>query len=365
MVMNPRIRADVASPELEGLQALASARTPEARQALFEQMVALLLDPKAALGAAERRAMAALAGDLLRFAGHESRAHAAQRLAEAEDPPVELLAQLALDEIEIAGPILSGNKLSDEALAEIAQNGSEAHRCAIAGRANLAADVTARIAEKDEIASAQILAANHSAQLTEATLNRLATLSQKSETLANALVARKDLTPVVAHRMFWWLTGAARRHVIETHAIDIHDLEKALAEAGRNGVIKVPDHMAVKRLVDTISLQSKMPVSGLIEIMRQGSLERFVWALCERLSIEFATGKKIVLDPGGEALAMACKALRAEKSQFINLFLIVDYKRSQKARPVSDINRIAQIFDRVTYNRATASVALWDTIEKG
>jgi uncharacterized protein (DUF2336 family) len=363
--MNPRIRADVGAPELEGLQALATARTPEARQALFEQMVALLLDPNAGLGAAERRAMAALAGDLLRFAGHDSRARAAEGLAQSEDPPIELLTQLALDEIEIARPILAGDKISDAMLAQVAEQGSAAHRCAIAGRTDLTQDITAKIAEKNELAAAEILAANQTAQLSEATINRLATLSQNSETLANALVVRKDITPVVAHRMFWWLTGAARRHVIEKHAIDINDLERALAEAGRNGVIKVPDHMAVKRLVDTISVQSRMPVSGLIEIMRQGSIERFTWALCERLSIEFATGKRIVMDPGGEALAMACKALHAEKGQFINMFLLLDFKRSQKARPVSDLSGISGIFDRVSHNRAKASVALWDTLEKG
>lgn len=360
--MNPRIRADVAVPEL---QALASARTPEARQALFEQMVALLLDPNAGLGTAERRAMAALAADLLRFAGEDSRARMAESLAAADDPPIELLTQLALDEIEIARPILAGNKLSDEALASVAQQGTEAHRCAIAGRANLTQEITARIAEKDEIAAARILAANQTACLSEVTLNRLATLSQQSETLANALAVRKDLTPVVAHRMFWWLTGAARRHVIEKHSIDLHDLERALAEAGRSGVIKAPDHMAVRRLVETMSIQSRMPVSGLIEIMRQGSVERFTWALCERLSIEFNTGKRIVCDPGGEALAMACKALHAEKSQFINMFLLLDFKRSQKARPVSDLSGISNIFDRVSHNRAAASMALWDTLEKG
>jgi uncharacterized protein (DUF2336 family) len=363
--MNPRIRAENSSPGLNGLEALAAARTPEARQALFEQMVALLLDPNAALGAAERRAMAALASDLLRFAGHEARAETALRLAEADDPPIELLTQLALDEIEIARPLLDGGKISEETLALVAEKGSEAHRCAIAGRAHLTRDVSARIADKDEIASAQILAANQTAQISETTLNRLASLSEKSESLANALVLRKDLSPVVAHRMFWWLTDAARRHVIEKHSVDLNDLERVLAEAGRNGIIKVPDHMAVKRLVDNISLQSKMPISGLIEVMRQGSVERFTWALCERLSIEFATGKRIVCDPGGQALAMACKVLGAEKSQFINMFLVLDYKRSQKARPVSDLSGISTIFDRVSVSRATASVALWDTLEKG
>jgi hypothetical protein len=62
---------------------------------------------------------------------------------------------------------------------------------------------------------------------------------------------------------------------------------------------------------------------------------------------------------------MACKVLGAEKSQFINMFLVLDYKRSQKARPVSDLSGISTIFDRVSVSRATASVALWDTLEKG
>jgi hypothetical protein len=165
--------------------------------------------------------------------------------------------------------------------------------------------------------------------------------------------------------MFWWLSGAARRHVIEKHSVDLNELEKVLTDAGKQGVIRAPDHMAVKRLVDTVSIQSRMPVSGLIEVMRQGSLERFTWALCERLSIDFKTGKKIVSDPGGEALAVACRALRADKGQFINLFLLVDFKRSKRARPVSDLSEISQIYDRVSHHRATASVALWDTLERG
>jgi hypothetical protein len=47
------------------------------------------------------------------------------------------------------------------------------------------------------------------------------------------------------------------------------------------------------------------------------------------------------------------------------MFLVLDYKRSQKARPVSDLSGISTVFDRVSVSRATASVALWDTLEKG
>jgi uncharacterized protein (DUF2336 family) len=310
--------------------------------------------------------MSGLACEFLRFASAATRTRVAERLAKAADPPPDLLNALALDDIDVARSILlDSTAITDQALGHVIRHGSGAHRCAIAARQGLSKDLSAQLAAQEDLAAAQVLVANSSADISGHTMNELATMSQNSPGLAQSMLARKDLPAVIAHRMFWWLSGAARRFVIEKHSIDINELENTLSEAGRQGVIRAPDHMAVKRLVDTVSIHSRMPVSGLIEVMRQGSLERFTWALCERLSIEFKTGKKIVSDPGGEALAVACRALRADKGQFINLFLLVDFKRSKRARPVSDLTEISQVYDRVSHHRATASVALWDTLERG
>jgi hypothetical protein len=59
-------------------------------------------------------------------------------------------------------------------------------------------------------------------------------------------------------------------------------------------------------------------------------------------------------------LAVAARALGADRSQFTALVLQLDYKRHGKARPPAVIEPAAEAFDAVSEQNARAVLALWN-----
>jgi hypothetical protein len=78
------------------------------------------------------------------------------------------------------------------------------------------------------------------------------------------------------------------------------------------------------------------------------------------LHIKETTIRRIVCDSNGESLALACKALGADRAQFTTIFLLVDYRRFGRARPTGHIEKIARIYDQVSQARAHSSMQIWD-----
>jgi len=59
---------------------------------------------------------------------------------------------------------------------------------------------------------------------------------------------------------------------------------------------------------------------------------------------------------------MQASMLEAEKTQFMSLYLLLDYRRFGRARPASHLARVEALYDKVTRDAAAASVALWQCL---
>ena len=75
--------------------------------------------------------------------------------------------------------------------------------------------------------------------------------------------------------------------------------------------------------------------------------------------MDIRTATKIVSDMGGEPLAIACKAVGADRSQFTTIFMQLDFKRFGKARPMSFLDGVSRIYDAMPQAKARAMVQLW------
>lgn len=354
------------SPEtLLSLKKLAQAKTPDARRSLFAQMSHLAFGTQSAMNNGERAATGDILLGLLDMAAPEARAELSHLVAEGNGAPQKLLRALAFDDIAIAKPILERcGAFGDDDIIAVLSDGSDEHRKALAAREGLSERVSAAIVDGEDIELVEVLAANTSARMSAATLNKMATMSERSPRLSKLMLARADLPSIVAHRMFWWVRGPMRRQIMARHMIEMDDLEATLDAACRNGLLRPPPGGSVRAFFDLIAAQDYMPISGLVEVLRQGSLEQFAKALGERMAIDRRTALRITSDPGGEAVAMACRAMRAEKGQFMSMFFLMDYLRFGKARPLSDLKHVEAAYDAVSQARAKASVVLWNSLEQ-
>ena len=101
-------------------------------------------------------------------------------------------------------------------------------------------------------------------------------------------------------------------------------------------------------------------VNALIAKVKAGDVNGFTQSLAKLIGVDASVAAKIVGDAGGEPLAIACKAVGADRSQFTTIFLQLDYKRFGKARPISHVQTVAKIYDLLPTDKAMAAVTLWN-----
>jgi uncharacterized protein (DUF2336 family) len=301
--------------------------------------------------------------DLVRYVERSVRAKAATRLSRAGDPPPAILRALALDEIDIAKPILCDSKaLSALDLAEIAREGTRAHRLVLAGREDVPEPLSEALVDHGDIEIVDALVSNKKSKISPKTLDRIAEMYKEAPHLHAPLLARPHLSPITAYKMFWWVSSALRQHIVEHYPIEPESLDNVLKQAVEDGIVEARDDYALHRVLDSISRRERRQVSDLIETLRRDSIADFTVALGQELGVDPVTAERIVNDKGGEAIALAARALEAEKTQFMSLYLLLDYRRFGRARPASHLARVEALYDKVTRDAAAASVALWQCL---
>ena len=133
-------------------------------------------------------------------AEREVRRRLAERIAGVEWAPKALIHVLALDDIEIARPIIARSPLLDDAdLIRLLIEATLEHQIEVARRPGIGPEkVVEAILEREEPAALAALAANDSARLTSDGLNRLVEAARKLPALRAPLSRHPQLTTDLA-----------------------------------------------------------------------------------------------------------------------------------------------------------------------
>ena len=191
------------------LLALARSRTLPDRKKLVLGVIAMC---EAAPPGPEQQA---LLGDifltLMGQAERDIRRILAERLAPAEWAPRALINTLALDEIDIARPVIAASPLlRDQELLRILIEATVEHQIAVARRPGLSDQVIDAIIDGGVPAVLTALATNHNAQMAEASVRRLVEHSRRIAALRAPLVRHPAITTRLAEALHGWGGQALR-----------------------------------------------------------------------------------------------------------------------------------------------------------
>lgn len=358
--------------DLTRLFELARDRRPEARRAVARGVGALVLGPAGTLTGGERE----LAFDILAHVLHDVemtvRRELAERLAEEEDVPRSLLMALADGEFEIARPILMRSEaLSDEDLVAIVRCRTQDHRLAIAARRRLNPPVGDAIVEtcqregwerSEPVALA--LLSNPGAALSARAMRHLSDAASHRRPLCRPLIARPELTPDLAARLYWLVSVELRRFVTERYSLPREQLDKAL----QGTLVRLIDACRMRQppAADVIATAARLAEGGavtpavLIQVLRAGQIGLFETLFAGTGKLPLQVVRRMITEPGGEPLAVACRAQSIEKGRFASIFLL-----SRGARPGEqlvdprELSRVLAFFDKVTPAAARAAMDVW------
>lgn len=148
------------------------------------------------------------------------RASLSRELRHSPNLPRDVARKLAEDIEYIAMPMLADSLvLTDDDLIEIVRQGSSLKQQVIAGRPNLTDGVSDALINHGEEPAVVVLMANHTASITEESLNRAVTRFSDSNGVKEAMVLRDKLPVAVAERLVTLVSKAFQAHLVKVHAL--------------------------------------------------------------------------------------------------------------------------------------------------
>jgi uncharacterized protein (DUF2336 family) len=347
---------------LRDLVGFAHRKSQQSRRVVFENINDLFLSSEGRLSDRERALMVDILGKLLHEMEMQVRRALAARLSQMETAPRELLVMLANDEVDVARPILRGSKLlSDPDLIEIVKHRSQEHLLAIALRAPLSAAVTEAIVDNGDDQVVEQLLRNPDAVLSRRALEYLVGESQRVDTFQEPLLSRQDLPPELAHRMFWWVSAALRKVIMTRFTVDPTLLDDCLRESARAAIAETTHSRGgapVDRLIQGLAEANALDQRFLVQALRGGKFTAFVAGLAHMAQLDRAIVRRAVFDPGGESLAVICRAVAIDRNTFASLFLLSRQAMSPTTAP-KQLQDLLRFFDSLTAEQARTAVRFW------
>jgi len=346
---------------LEDLIALARDRADASRRILLENMTDLFLSPAGRLSDRERALMSEIIGKLLHELEMEVRQALAQRLAQADAAPHELLIMLANDQIAVARPILLQSRLlHDEDLIEVVRNRSHEHRLTVAMREGLSAAVADALIDFGDDQVIETLLANHDASLSRQAIDYLTEESKRVDQFQEPLLRRPDLPAELAHRMFWWVSAGLRQAILTRYKIDAVLLDDLLENATASTIRSHGDGGEADRLAAHMSERGELSERYVLQNLRGGHVGAAIAGLAKLAGLDGFTAKRVVLDPGGEALAACCKSAGFSRAGFATTFMLTReaHERGHATDPVR-LAEILELYDQLTRDQARAALRYW------
>ncbi|MFN3816781.1 DUF2336 domain-containing protein [Brevundimonas sp.] len=250
-------------------------------------------------------------------------------LAGADWAPPALIHTLAIDEIEIARPVIAASPLlKDQELLKILVECTIEHQIEVARRPRISGRVADAIIEGGEPAVMTALAANRTAEVSEAAVRRLVEASQRIAALRAPLVRHPAMNDQLAQQLYGWVGQALREALQERFRVDAPALSGAIDEAvraayarkGEAGPAPLDEDPArdemERRLVAKMDASGQLRPGYLIRAIREGRLSLFEHALATLGGFPLAQVRDAVRADHPEALRLACAAVGIDRAVF-------------------------------------------------
>lgn len=337
---------DAPQSEFARLIALAKSRSSDDRQRLL-LAVAALCDANPP-GVELSPILSEIFMTLAQQAEREIRAVLADRLATAEWAPPALIHMLALDDIEIARPVIAASPLlKDEDLIRILVEATLEHHIEVARRPHLSGRVADVVIETGEPAVMTALAGNRTAEVSDDGLRRLVESSRRIAGLRAPLTRHPRLNEQLATQLYQWVGQALRQSIGERFRVD----EAALAQVVDSAVgartaawNAPPAPRAVdpgmlemeRRLIDKLKAAGQLRAGFVVRALRENRRTLFEYALAALGELQLDQVRAAVLADSPQPLYLACVAVGIDRSVFVSL--LDDLRRLTGGWPAETVN---------------------------
>jgi len=286
-------------------------------------------------------------------AEHDIRRMLAEKLAKADWPPSDLVYALALDEIEIARPMIAGSPvLTDEELVRLLVEATVDHQIEVAQRPNIGLRVIETILNQAEPSVMTALAGNDTADISPEAMTQLVEASRQISAMRSPLARHPRLAREQAQQLYMWVGQSLRAAIVSRFNVDAAALDRALAEAvneaqthpgGAAGArMRIEQADLERRLVAKLHRAGQLRPSYLLRALREQRLSLFMTALATLGGYSIDDVRAAINADRPDILALACLSVGLDRGAFSTLLALV--RDLNAGRPGGDGNLARRVF---------------------
>lgn len=349
-----------------------AALASRARGILLRRLADVVCLPTSRVNVFERSMTADLLVDMLREAEPAERKKVAARLSGMIEIPASLVGFLLRDEVDVAEELLiNAAVLSDADLLDCARMTGLEHRRLIALRGGVSEVVCDVLIEFGEILVLECLLKNNEARFSTGGIEAVVALTRGDPRLTSALLKRPELRPAHAYMLFWWADAETRDVILRRFAVSREILQDAASDIFAMAAEENWQDPVSRKALQFIERRQRSRLTSEDEAAK--SLEDAVTGAQHGLTPEIAEeisylsgikpmiGARIFTDPGGEPIAVLCKATGLPKQAIRALWR--GLKRSEvdgAGEPSPALERVMIVYDMIAVDRAQTVLRYWN-----
>jgi uncharacterized protein (DUF2336 family) len=354
--------AAVGAYKLKELVTLARDKSQKSRSILVATINDLYSDEHEFLTEQDRAIMADIIHQLIHEVEVSVRRTLAERLAEQADAPAALVVTLANDEFEVAHAILIKSELlKDPELIEIVRYRTMEHQVAIAMRPNVSEQLSDVLVETNNDQVITTLLSNQNATISNSTMRYLVVQSDRVPGYQEPLVRRHDLPAELAKKLYRAVSAALRSHIVANFDLDSTDITETM-EAAVNDAMGNQASLVGKQSAGANSSEkiSDHDLENLIGLLRKGEIPMFLEKFTSLSNLRLTQVRRLLFEPGGEGLAIACKGIGLDKASFVSIFIRFRQGRlGDKEVESEELSRALSFYQQATVDAARALMRRW------
>lgn len=360
------MKASPLSAEFTKLITLAHDRSNAGRMQLADALAGMFWQDNLALSAQQEDLLNDIVTEIIRNSAGSVRCHLAERMAKSAKVPRRLLMTLAEDHIDVARPVLMyAAAFTDQDLIRVVGQQSVDHAAAIAQRHAISEAVADALVMTGDLKVMELVASNLGAIITPKAMVVLAEAARFTAGLRESVMKRPELTAEAATKVYWWLSSEARRSIAKRLNIQGGQTDQALEQSIEAMLLRHQLDKNNDQVMQSVTdwLLDRVPEAYpklLVQVLRLGHYRLFNLLLARLSQLSLPIIEHVVEQTGGRSLAALCRALGADKTSFVSIFLL-----SRGARPDEQVVNPRELgaalnaFDRVSSPVAQQLLVTW------
>ncbi len=358
--MNGRDQNDF---DYDYLLSLARQKSTESRARLTEIIVDLFDNQEQVLNERQRALMFGILQSVIDEIEASVRQAVAGRLALFDDVPRDLVIRLANDEIRIAYPILKDSGLlRDSDLIEVIKHRTEEHMLAITLRNTISASVSDALVESGRQPVVISLLKNPNADISNRTMEYLVEQSKRVDSFQEPILRRGDLEPELAKKMLLWVSAALRKHIVDQFNLDRATVDEILEDVTEVEIKNTLEtgQRKVDLLAEALKSEGLVTVDMLMTALREGEIPLFVALFSKVTKLREHLVQRLLFEPGGEGLAIACRGIGMSLEEFEQLFECSHAAKAGKPEEIkAQLPSLMSFYSGTPRNAAIDVLKLW------